>query len=133
MLTNDEKRLRTPLKRVRGLGASKSGVGHWWRTRLTSLALIPLTLWFILAVTGWAGCASYQDTRIWMASPLNALLLILLTLIMFQHAASGIQAVLEDYVHKEGRKLVFIYGVKTICFVLAAACVLSILKIFLGR
>jgi succinate dehydrogenase / fumarate reductase membrane anchor subunit len=37
---------QTPLGRVKGLGAAKSGVHHWWAERVTSVALIPLTLWF---------------------------------------------------------------------------------------
>jgi succinate dehydrogenase / fumarate reductase membrane anchor subunit len=69
----------------------------------------------------------------WVASPINAFLLILLTVLAFHHAASGMQAVFEDYIHKEGRKLAAIYGVKAICLVLGGACVFSILKIAFGH
>ena len=131
MQTGYEKQLRTPLKRVRGLGSAKEGVRHWWQTRLTSLALIPLTLWFLFAVA--TQHTDYPDAHAWLASPLNAILLILFTAIMFLHAASGIQAVLEDYVHKEGRKLLFIYLVKGVCLLLGSATVFSILKIAFGH
>jgi succinate dehydrogenase / fumarate reductase membrane anchor subunit len=153
MMSGHEKGLRTPLKRVRGLGSAKEGVQHWWQTRLTSVALIPLSLWFIFSVLDFtkdcdglylgyyhatvgsmALCqGAYQDTLVWISQPLNAFLLILLTGIMFQHAASGIQVVLEDYVHSEGRKLVSIYAVKALCLLMGGACILSILKIALGH
>ncbi len=128
MLSGHEKELRAPLKRVRGLGSAKEGVQHWWQTRLTSIALIPLTLWFIWNMIRFAG-ADYESVRGWAAIGLNALLLILLTAIMFLHAASGIQAVLEDYVHKEGRKLVFIYAVKAFFLLLGSATIFAILGI----
>jgi succinate dehydrogenase / fumarate reductase cytochrome b subunit len=33
---------RTPLARVEGLGAAHSGVAHFWRQRVTAVALVPL-------------------------------------------------------------------------------------------
>ncbi len=128
-MSGHEKGLRTPLKRVRGLGAAGAGVDHWWQTRLTSVALVPLTLWFVFAAVTKLAHGDYDHIRSWAANPINAVLLILFAAINFLHAASGIQAVLEDYVHKEGRKLVFIYAVKAVCLLLGAACVFSILKI----
>ena len=41
--------LRSPLGRVRGLGSAKGGTHHWWMQRVTSVALLPLTLWFALS------------------------------------------------------------------------------------
>ena len=38
--------LTTPLRQVLGLGSAKSGVHHWWLQRLTSIALVPLSIWF---------------------------------------------------------------------------------------
>jgi succinate dehydrogenase / fumarate reductase membrane anchor subunit len=131
MMPIREKGLRTPLKRVRGLGPAKEGVSHWWQMRLTSLALVPLVLWFVFSALRLEH-SDYTGTRIWVANPLHAVPLILLTCIMFLHAASGMQVVLEDYVHHEGRKLAFIYAVKGTCLVLAAASVFAILKIAFG-
>ena len=39
--------LRSPLGRVRGLGSAKEGTSHWWQQRLTAIALVPLSVWFI--------------------------------------------------------------------------------------
>jgi succinate dehydrogenase / fumarate reductase membrane anchor subunit len=131
-------------------------------TRLTSVALIPLTLWFVVSLVRLVakncnltehypatenliiacGMATgdpddwisiNRPAHDWAAYPANAFLLILLTVLMFMHAASGMQAVFEDYIHKEGRKLLAIYSVKAICLLLGGACVLSILKIALGH
>ena len=132
MMSGHERGLRTPLKRVRGLGSSHSGVEHWWQTRLTSVALLPLTLWFVYSCLRTVH-TDYTGTLIWIGNPLHAVPLILLTAIMYLHAASGVQAVLEDYVHKEGRKLVFIYAVKALCLVLASATIFAILRIAFGN
>ena len=58
--------LQSPLARVRGLGSAKEGVHHWWVLRLTSVALVPLSLWFIYSLVAITG-ADYQTTRAWMA------------------------------------------------------------------
>jgi succinate dehydrogenase / fumarate reductase membrane anchor subunit len=55
MAENSSHALRTPLGRVRGLGSAKSGTHHWWMQRVTSLALLPLTIWFVLSMIGLAG------------------------------------------------------------------------------
>jgi hypothetical protein len=52
--------LRTPLGRVRGMGSAKSGTHHWWMQRVTSIALLPLTIWFVISMIGLAG-ASFVD------------------------------------------------------------------------
>ena len=68
--------LRTPLGRVRGLGSAKEGTDHWWMQRVTALALIPLSLWFVIFVLGLVG-ADYETLKSSVAKPYNAVLLIL--------------------------------------------------------
>ena len=41
---------RSDLARARGLGSAKEGVQHWWLQRLTAIALVPLSLWFVASV-----------------------------------------------------------------------------------
>ncbi|MEO1997533.1 MAG: succinate dehydrogenase, hydrophobic membrane anchor protein, partial [Planctomycetaceae bacterium] len=43
--------LRTPLGQVRGLGSAKEGTNHFWLQRLTAIALIPLSVWFVASIT----------------------------------------------------------------------------------
>ncbi len=120
--------LRTPLGRVRGLGSAKSGVHHWWVQRVTSISLLPLTLWFIFAVASLAG-APYGEVVAWIARPWNAVLLLVMIGIAFQHTASGVQVIIEDYANQEWVKLSSILAVKAICVLLALASALAVLRI----
>ena len=117
---------RSPLGRVRGLGSAKEGVGHWWAQRLTSLALIPLTLWFVVSVAMMTG-EGYAQVRDWAASPVVAGLMILLIVTTFYHTALGLQVVIEDYVGHEGVKFTALILVQAISIVLALIGVLSVL------
>lgn len=90
--------LRTPLARVRGLGSAKSGTHHWLVQRLTSIALLPLTVWFLYAALALVG-GEYADARSFLAQPWNAVLMAAFVLMLFYHAKLGIQVILEDYVH----------------------------------
>ena len=119
---------RSPLGRVRGLGAAKEGVSHWWAQRLSSLALIPLTLWFVVSVAMMTG-AGYEEVRDWAASPVVAGLMILLIVATFYHMALGLQVVIEDYVGREGVKFATLILVQATSVVLALIGVLSILML----
>ena len=120
--------LRSPLGRVRGLGAAREGVGHWWAQRLTALALIPLTLWFVGAVATLTG-AGHEAVAGWIGSPVVAGLLILLIVATFYHAYLGLQVVIEDYLHHEGRKLALLLLVKASVILLGLIGVLSVLML----
>ena len=123
--------LRSTLGRVRGLGSAKEGVTHWWAQRTTALALVPLSLWFAASVIGLAG-ADYTAVVVWFKSPFNATLMILLIVATFYHAVLGLQVVLEDYVHHEGRKLASILIVKGLAGALGLLAVVAILKLAFG-
>jgi succinate dehydrogenase / fumarate reductase membrane anchor subunit len=120
--------LRSPLGRVRGLGSAKSGVHHWWMQRVSSAALLPLTLWFVFAAAGLAG-STHAEVVAWIGRPLNAVLLLVTIGLSFQHTASGMQVIIEDYANEEWVKVVLILGVKAICVLLALASALAVLRI----
>jgi succinate dehydrogenase / fumarate reductase membrane anchor subunit len=120
--------LRSPLGRVRGLGSAKGGTHHWWLQRVTSIALLPLTIWFALAAASLAG-ASYIDTVAWIGRPWNAVLLLATIGLTFHHTASGLQVVMEDYANVEWVKVGGILAIKAICMMLALASALAVLKI----
>ena len=73
---------------------------HWWAQRLTAIALVPLTLWFICAVIRMIG-ATRDDVVSWMAGPLPIVLMIALVIATFHHLQLGLQVVIEDYVHHD--------------------------------
>ena len=74
--------LRTPLSRVRGLGPAKDGLRHWWTQRLTAVALVPLTLWFVVQVVTMTS-SGYEDVTAWMAAPSVSVMLLLLIFTVF--------------------------------------------------
>ena len=120
--------LRSPLGRARGLGSARAGAAHWWAQRLTAIALVPLTLWFIFAVIGLRG-ADQHAMVVWLASPVSLVLMLALILATFYHLQLGLQVVIEDYVHDHAMKLASVLAMKAACVLLALACFISALKL----
>ena len=119
--------LRSPLGRARGLGSARAGSGHWWAQRLTSLALVPLSLWFIFSVIRLSG-ASHQMVIDWLSSTLTLSLMLALILFTFHHLQLGVQVVIEDYVHGERTKMGIVLMMKAVSVFLALTCIVSVLK-----
>lgn len=120
--------LRSPLGRARGLGSARAGATHWWAQRLTSLALVPLTLWFICATVRLTG-ASRDDVAAWLSQPLVLVLMLALIVATFHHLQLGLQVVIQDYVHDGAQKLTGLLAMKAICTLLALACIVSVLRL----
>jgi succinate dehydrogenase / fumarate reductase, membrane anchor subunit len=120
--------MRSPLGRARGLGAAKAGAVHWWAQRLTSIALLPLTLWFLCAAVGMIG-ATRDDVVFWMAGPLQIVLMIALVIATFHHLQLGLQVVIEDYVNNDWLRIGSIMLVKGLSLLLALACIVSVLRL----
>ncbi|MGH8501409.1 MAG: succinate dehydrogenase, hydrophobic membrane anchor protein [Gammaproteobacteria bacterium] len=123
--------LRTPLGAARGLGAAKAGFSHWWLQRVTSVALIPLLLWFAFSIATF-GDMHHAAFVAWVRSPLVTVLLILLLVTLFYHLQLGLRVIIEDYVHVEWMKLGGILAMNFICVFLAVLGVVAVLKIALG-
>jgi len=113
------------------LGSAKEGVGHWWVQRLTAIALVPLTLWFMFSIVALQP-AGYDQVRAWLGQPLASIASIGLVLALFYHAQLGIQVVVEDYVHQRAAEVTLQILTKFFCFFGAVACSLAILRISLG-
>jgi succinate dehydrogenase / fumarate reductase membrane anchor subunit len=123
--------LRTPLGRVLGNGAAKEGPGHWWLQRVTSLALIPLTLWFLIAL-GTLPSFSYAAVSEWISGTWTSVLLILMVLVMAHHSNAGLQVVVEDYIHGAALKYATLVALLFAHLLLAAAGVFAIVRVALG-
>lgn len=130
-MSNPVANLRTPLKRARGLGSAKFGAEHWWSMRVTSAALIFLTVWFVFGVVSHLG-ADHAQFVAWLKSPVCAALMALTAAVTFHHAEHGLQVVIEDYVHCEALKIAALLANKLVCYGLAAVCVVSVVKVSLG-
>jgi succinate dehydrogenase / fumarate reductase, membrane anchor subunit len=124
-------RMRSPLGRAVGLGSAKEGVEHWWLQRITAVALVPLGLWFVIAIIRLVG-ADVDNVRDWVGNPLPAILLVLLLIATFYHAALGLQVVIEDYVHAELAKLGLLVVVRLACFALAVAGIFAVVSMVVG-
>jgi succinate dehydrogenase / fumarate reductase membrane anchor subunit len=122
--------LRSPLGRVLGKGSAKEGVHHWWRQRLTSIALVPLTIWFVVSLLS---LPSFEHVTVisWMAQSWTALLLILFILAATWHSQLGLRVVVEDYVHGGSRTLTLVV-ITFIHALVAAASVFAVLKVAFG-
>jgi succinate dehydrogenase / fumarate reductase membrane anchor subunit len=123
--------MRSPLGRAVGLGSAKEGVERWWLQRITAVALVPLALWFVIAIIRLVG-ADVENVRNWVGSPLPAILLVLLLIATFYHAALGLQIVIEDYVHAELTKLGLLIVVRLACFALAVAGIFAVVSMAVG-
>jgi len=124
--------MRTPLNRVRGSGSTKEGAAHWWAQRITSVALVPLTLWFVFSAISMAG-ADYAAFKAWAGDYGRAVLFILLIISIFYHTQLGLQVVIEDYVHKEATKVTMMIVMKFVVYLCAVSSLLAILKFALGN
>jgi succinate dehydrogenase / fumarate reductase membrane anchor subunit len=120
--------MRSQLGQVRGLGAARSGTEHWWAERLTSIALVPLTLWFVLAAFHLSGLPRAAVAH-WAGNPINAALLVALVLVTFRHLLLGLQVVIEDYIHIERTRLLSLLALRGVVWLVALIGVLAALKL----
>jgi len=123
--------LRTPIGRARGLGSAKEGTHHWWHQRVTAVALVLLSGWFVISLIVMTG-ASYEAVRVWIGHPFVTGLLLLTIVFTFYHLKLGLQVVIEDYVHNEMVKLGSLMLMSGACLVVGLACGLSVLFVAFG-
>jgi succinate dehydrogenase / fumarate reductase membrane anchor subunit len=121
-------KMSTPLARVRGLGAARSGTEHFWRQRLTAVANVPLTIAFIVIVVALLGRNHAAVVQI-LGSPLVAIIMLLFIMSVTMHMRIGMQVIIEDYVHDEGHKLVLLMANTFFAIAVALASAFAILTI----
>ena len=123
--------IRTPLAKVRGLGSAKEGTGHFWMQRITALANVPLTLFLAAFIARYAG-ADHITVKAAIQQPLVGILLLLLVLSGVYHMRLGMQVIIEDYVHAEGRKLFWLMLNTFFAIAVALTCTFAVLKLSFG-
>jgi succinate dehydrogenase / fumarate reductase, membrane anchor subunit len=122
----------TILRHVRQLGSARDGLSEWRLQRLTAIALIPLSLYFVASVL-WLATSDRITAAAWLASPVTALLVMLFVLAGLAHAVVGLRSVFLDYVHTRARLLAAGLFIRAAAVLLAGASMLAILKLFLGN
>ncbi|MFL9823741.1 succinate dehydrogenase, hydrophobic membrane anchor protein [Rhodoplanes sp. SY1] len=123
--------IRTPIGKVRGLGSAKSGTEHWWEMRLTSIALLPLTLAAIVIVISLIGRNHAAVVQI-LGSPFVAITMLLWVYTVTLHMRLGLQSVIEDYIHGKAMKTGLLIANTFLTIVVWLACTYAILKLSFG-
>jgi succinate dehydrogenase / fumarate reductase, membrane anchor subunit len=125
------KHIRTPLSRVRGLGAARSGTEHFWRQRLTAVANIPLTIAVIVIFIMVLGRNQTAVAQI-LGSPVVAVIMLLFVVSITTHMRIGMQVVIEDYVHDDLAKFLLIMANTFFAIAIALTSIYGILKLSFG-
>ena len=120
--------MRSPLKRAQWLGSAKEGVEDWWIQRVTAVALIPLTLWFVASLVSLAG-SDYAAFILWLRAPFVTVLMVLLLIALFHHMSLGLRVLIEDYVHSDWAKIPAVVVTRLACYALASAGIFAALRI----
>jgi succinate dehydrogenase / fumarate reductase membrane anchor subunit len=123
--------MRTPLGRVRNLGASHSGTGDFWRQRLTAVAMTLLIIPVLVIVMMLLGRNQAGAAQI-LGQPPIAIILLLFIIASTWHMKIGMQVVIEDYLHHEKLKLVSVMANNFFSFAVALASIYAILKLSSG-
>jgi len=131
MSASPPKHIRTPLARVRGFGAARSGTDHFWRQRLTAVANVPLTIAVVVIIILLLGRNQAAVAQI-LGSPLVAVIMLLFIASTTAHMRIGMQVIIEDYVHDETAKLVLIMANTFFAIAVALAAAYAILKLSFG-
>jgi succinate dehydrogenase / fumarate reductase, membrane anchor subunit len=119
---------RTPRQRAVGLGPAREGVGHWWASRLTSVALVPLGLLFLFPFVRALG-DGYAEVAALYGQPFHAIVAILFIGVTFVHIQQGLQVVIEDYVHGKPLRTALLLGNILLSWAFGLAGVFAVLKI----
>lgn len=128
MTTNNSGSIRTPVSKVRHLGSAHSGTQHAWRMRVTSFALLPLSIAFVWIVLGLIG-KDHATVREGLGNPFAAVVMLLFIPTSIYHMMLGMQTIIEDYIHGEHAKTWAIMANMFFCAVVGLASVYAILRL----
>ena len=122
--------LKTAAAKIRGLVAAGHGLQHWCVQRLSAILLAPFSLWFVYSLSV-LGDADYNAVSAWFERPLNAALMLGFILLLYYHAALGMQVVIEDYIASEWPRNTCLRLVRLLMASAALGAALAILKVYL--
>jgi succinate dehydrogenase / fumarate reductase membrane anchor subunit len=120
--------LRSPLSRVLGMGSAKEGTAHWWAQRVTAVALIPLTLWFVFSLLSLPDL-DYDTVRTWLAVPISGFLAMLFVAVMTYHSYLGTKVIVEDYLSSAGMKALTLVLLLFLYVLSGGAAIFAVLRV----
>ena len=123
--------MKTPLGKVRGLGSARSGTEHFWRQRLTGVALVPLTILFVLTLILLAR-ASQAKALAMLHSPWVGVPMLLFVCAGAYHMKLGMQVIIEDYVIDENAKIAAVMANAFFAILIGVLGVYALLKLNFG-
>ena len=123
-------RFRTPLAKIEGLGAAKAGTRHFWHQRMTAVALIPLSIWFVASAVAYVG-ADQGAVAAYFAQPINAVPMFLFIVASTYHMSLGLQVIIEDYFHNEGQKIALLLLNRFAAWAIGAASAFALVRMAL--
>lgn len=114
---------RSEIAQAKGLGSAKSGTQHYIMQRVTAIALLPLTIWFVISAIMLIQAPLYRIPT-FATSPLNLIATILFIAAFLYHGILGIKTIIEDYVHCKAMKYTLLLAVYflTITSLVAGIC-----------
>lgn len=128
MSENSKNSMRTPLSQVRHLGSARSGTRHAWHMRVTSIALLPLAIFFVAIILSLVG-KDFNTVRASIGSPLPAIVILLFILSGIYHMMLGMQTIIEDYVHGETSKTWLVMLNMFFSAAIGLACIYAVLRL----
>ena len=124
-------RIRTPLGKIEGLGSARAGTHHFWALRVSSVALIPLSIWFVASALAYVG-AEQGAVAAYFAEPINAVLMFLFIVACAYHTSLGLQTIIEDYFHQESLKITLLILTRFACWIVATAAGYALIRMAFG-
>jgi len=124
-------RIRTPLGKIGGLGSARAGTHHFWALRVSSVALIPLSIWFVASALAYVG-AEQGAVAAYFAEPINAVLMFLFIVACAYHTSLGLQTIIEDYFHQESLKITLLILNRFACWIVATVAGYALIRMAFG-
>lgn len=125
--------MRTPLGRVRAHGASGQGTGHFISQRVSAMALLVLTLWFVISAAVSMHGPTYLASIDFLTAPLNAVGVMLLIVVAIYHMQIGMQVVIEDYIQRKITRTILLLLNTFVPIVLGAGALFAVLLVNFGK
>lgn len=120
------------MKTPRSLGPAREGPSHWWHQRISSIALAPLGLWFVISLVFHPDLKTYDGFQAWMTKPTHCIALLLLVLSLFYHGYLGLQVIIEDYIHHCLTRITLLLSAKFACIAGAVSSIFCVFKLALS-